>query len=43
MNGLVETVYDLLQAKAAINGCKRAMVTAGRRVPLQVQVTIELK
>ena len=39
---LVETVYDLLQAKAAINGCKRAMVVAGRRVPLQVQVTIEL-
>src|SRR5579884_4213604 len=39
---LVETVYDLLQAKAAINGCKRAMVEAGRRVPLQVQVTIEL-
>jgi 5-methyltetrahydrofolate--homocysteine methyltransferase len=39
---LVETVYDLLQAKAAINGCKRAMVRRGRRVPLQVQVTIEL-
>ncbi len=39
---IVETVYDLLQAKAAINGCKRAMVEAGRRVPLQVQVTIEL-
>jgi len=39
---LVETVYDLLQAKAALNGCKRAMVAAGRRVPLQVQVTIEL-
>ena len=39
---LVETVYDLLQAKAALNGCKRAMVTVGRRVPLQVQVTIEL-
>ena len=39
---LVETVYDLLQAKAAINACKRAMVGAGRRVPLQVQVTIEL-
>ena len=39
---LVETVYDLLQAKAALNGCKRAMVGAGRRVPLQVQVTIEL-
>jgi 5-methyltetrahydrofolate--homocysteine methyltransferase len=39
---LVETVYDLLQAKAALNGCKAAMVEAGRRVPLQVQVTIEL-
>ena len=39
---LVETVYDLLQAKAALNGCKAAMVEVGRRVPLQVQVTIEL-
>ena len=39
---LVETVYDLLQAKAAINAAKRAMVAAGRRVPIQVQVTIEL-
>ncbi len=39
---LIETVYDLLQAKAAINAAKRAMVAAGRRVPIQVQVTIEL-
>jgi 5-methyltetrahydrofolate--homocysteine methyltransferase len=39
---IVETVYDLLQAKAALNACKRACVAAGRRVPLQVQVTIEL-
>ncbi len=39
---VVETVYDLLQAKSAINACKRAMVRQGRRVPLQVQVTIEL-
>jgi 5-methyltetrahydrofolate--homocysteine methyltransferase len=39
---IVETVYDLLQAKAAMNACKRAMVATGRRVPLQVQVTIEL-
>jgi 5-methyltetrahydrofolate--homocysteine methyltransferase len=39
---VVETVFDLLQAKAALNGCKRAMVSCGRRVPLQVQVTIEL-
>jgi len=39
---LVETVYDLLQAKAALNACKRASVAVGRRVVLQVQVTIEL-
>ncbi len=39
---VVETVFDILQAKAAINACKRAMVATGRRVPLQVQVTIEL-
>jgi 5-methyltetrahydrofolate--homocysteine methyltransferase len=39
---VIETVYDLLQAKAAINACRRAMVATGRRVPLQVQVTIEL-
>ncbi len=38
---LVETVYDLLQAKAAIIGCRRAMADVGREVPLQVQVTIE--
>jgi 5-methyltetrahydrofolate--homocysteine methyltransferase len=39
---LIETVFDLLQAKAALNGAKRAMLRLGRRVPLQVQVTIEL-
>ncbi len=39
---IVETVFDLLSAKAAINGARRAMVAAGRQVPLQVQVTIEL-
>jgi 5-methyltetrahydrofolate--homocysteine methyltransferase len=38
---VVETVQDLLQAKAAIIGCRRAMADAGRQVPLQVQVTIE--
>ncbi|MDQ1519589.1 MAG: 5-methyltetrahydrofolate--homocysteine methyltransferase, partial [Actinomycetota bacterium] len=38
---LIETVYDLLQAKAAINAARRAMATAGRRVPLMVQVTVE--
>ncbi|MBW3580039.1 MAG: homocysteine S-methyltransferase family protein, partial [Actinobacteria bacterium] len=39
---LIETVFDLLQAKAAVIGCRRAMASAGRAVPLQVQVTIEL-
>ena len=38
---VIETVQDLLQAKAALIGCRRAMATAGRQVPLQVQVTIE--
>ncbi|MGH9295870.1 MAG: homocysteine S-methyltransferase family protein, partial [Acidimicrobiales bacterium] len=39
---LVETVYDILQAKAAIQGARRAMKKTGRELPLQVQVTIEL-
>jgi 5-methyltetrahydrofolate--homocysteine methyltransferase len=38
---LIETVQDLLQAKAAIIGCRRAMAASGRQVPIQVQVTIE--
>jgi 5-methyltetrahydrofolate--homocysteine methyltransferase len=38
---VVETVQDLLQAKAAIIGCRRAMAACGRQVPIQVQVTIE--
>ncbi|HSH23382.1 MAG TPA: methionine synthase, partial [Acidimicrobiales bacterium] len=39
---IIETVFDLLQAKAAMIGCRRAMAAAGRTVPLQAQVTIEL-
>ncbi len=39
---IVETVFDLLQAKAAINGARRAMRSAGRHLPIQAQVTIEL-
>jgi 5-methyltetrahydrofolate--homocysteine methyltransferase len=39
---LIETVFDLLSAKSAINGARRAMVALNRIVPLQVQVTIEL-
>ena len=38
---LIETVYDLLQAKAAINGARRAMAKAGVLLPLMVQVTVE--
>src|SRR5690242_10332448 len=40
---LIETVYDLLQGKAAINGARAAMRKAGLAspIPLMVQVTIE--
>ncbi|MEI8000323.1 MAG: methionine synthase [Actinomycetes bacterium] len=38
---LVETVQDLLQSKAALIACRRAMARAGRTVPLMVQVTVE--
>jgi len=39
---VVETVFDLLQAKAAMVACRRAMAAVGREVPIQVQVTVEL-
>src|SRR6266508_4292945 len=38
---LVETCQDLLQAKAAVIGSKRAMAEAGKQVPLICQVTVE--
>ncbi len=38
---LIETCMDLLQAKAAMIACRRAMSDLGREVPIQVQVTIE--
>jgi 5-methyltetrahydrofolate--homocysteine methyltransferase len=38
---LVETAQDLLQAKAALNGARRAFRSAGRRLPLFAQVTVE--
>ena len=38
---LVETVQDLLQAKAAVAGARRAMADADRAMPLVVQVTVE--
>ena len=39
---IIETVYDLLQAKAAMIACRRAMAAAGTELPIQVQVTMEL-
>ncbi len=39
---VVETVFDLLQAKTAILACRRAMAKAGVDLPIQVQVTMEL-
>ncbi len=38
---VIETIQDLLQAKAAMIGARMAMADAGREVPIQVQVTIE--
>ena len=39
---LIETQFDLLGCKAAMAGCRDAMTDAGRIVPIQLQVTIEL-
>jgi 5-methyltetrahydrofolate--homocysteine methyltransferase len=39
---IIETQFDLLGAKAAMIGSRRAMAAVGREVPLQVQVTMEL-
>jgi 5-methyltetrahydrofolate--homocysteine methyltransferase len=39
---IIETMFDLLSAKAAMVGSRRAMAASGREVPLQVQITIEL-
>jgi 5-methyltetrahydrofolate--homocysteine methyltransferase len=38
---LIETCMDLLQVKAAMIGCRRAMAEAGRDAAMQVQVTME--
>ena len=38
---LIETCMDLLQIKAAMQGCRAAMKAVGREVPIQVQVTME--
>jgi 5-methyltetrahydrofolate--homocysteine methyltransferase len=38
---ITETHFDLLAAKAAVIGARRAMAATGRQVPLQLQVTME--
>ena len=38
---IIETQFDLLGLKAAINGARRAMSRIGRKVPVQAQVTME--
>ncbi|MGH2541758.1 MAG: homocysteine S-methyltransferase family protein, partial [Ardenticatenaceae bacterium] len=38
---LIETSQDILEVKAAVEGLKRAMRAVGRRVPLQVQVSLD--
>ena len=38
---MVETSQDLLQTKAAVNGCKQAIVETGKRLPIFVEVTVE--
>ena len=38
---LIETCQDTLQIKAAVNGAKRARLTAGTDTPIFVQVTVE--
>jgi 5-methyltetrahydrofolate--homocysteine methyltransferase len=39
---IIETQFDLLGAKAAMEGARRAMAATGVDLPIQVQVTIEL-
>ncbi|WP_081416115.1 methionine synthase [Gryllotalpicola ginsengisoli] len=38
---LIETSQDLLQTKAAINGCKAATEETGIRLPIFVEITVE--
>src|SRR3954453_18643280 len=38
---LIETSQDLLQAKAAVIGARRALADAGENLPVMVQVTVE--
>ncbi len=40
---LIETCQDLLQAKIALAACEDAMRVTGKRLPVQVQVTLDAK
>ncbi len=39
---LIETSQDILEVKAAVTGIERLFAEIGRRVPLQVQVTLDI-
>src|ERR1051326_7667940 len=39
---IIETQQDILETKAVIHGARQAFAKAGRRVPLQVQVTLDV-
>ncbi|GAC1325897.1 MAG: methionine synthase [Chloroflexota bacterium] len=39
---IIETQQDILETKAVMVGARRAFARAGRRVPLQVQVTLDV-
>ena len=38
---LIETSQDILEVKAAIHGLHQAFAQAGRRLPIQAQVTLD--
>lgn len=40
---LIETIFDTLNAKAAIYAAEASMQTAGRKVPLMLSVTVSDK
>jgi len=39
---LLETSQDILEVKAAVHGIKRCFAACGQRIPLQVQVTLDV-
>lgn len=39
---LLETSQDILEVKAAVHGINRCFAASGRRIPLQVQITLDV-